>query len=286
MVTLPGVSVDNLRNLRRQYSGTDSPEQCLDLDHFNQCPDAIDYCYNSRGFRDQEWPQDATQLRTAIWCVGDSYTVGLGSAFVNTWPQRLALRTGQRVVSVAMDGASNQWIARRAGQICREIDPQNLVIQWSYLHRREQDLYLRYEQVWQAWYDQHRAPHWPRTTWAEFHRLPRDLQAEIAVDATWPVWADETADFYREIHATADSNQQDIEFTVRLWQLVTATRQTTNIIHSTVPDFAPAGSREEFKKSAPESFIEIEKLDLARDGLHYGTKTADEFVTRVITQLA
>jgi hypothetical protein len=36
-----------------------------------------------------------------------------------------------------MDGASNDWIARQATEILNEIQPDNIVIQWSYSHRRE-----------------------------------------------------------------------------------------------------------------------------------------------------
>ena len=92
------------------------------------------YCYNSRGFRDAEWPDDLTN---AIWCVGDSFTNGIGSAFEHTWPQVLGQRVQRRVITIALDGASNDWIARKCCEIYNEIQPQNIVIMWSYLHRRE-----------------------------------------------------------------------------------------------------------------------------------------------------
>jgi hypothetical protein len=36
-----------------------------------------------------------------------------------------------------MDGASNTWISRRAQQIIKEIAPKQMVVLWSYIHRRE-----------------------------------------------------------------------------------------------------------------------------------------------------
>jgi hypothetical protein len=36
-----------------------------------------------------------------------------------------------------MDGASNDWIARQACNIIRTVQPRNMIIMWSYVHRRE-----------------------------------------------------------------------------------------------------------------------------------------------------
>lgn len=282
---LPDLCVENFIALKQAYSGIDSPDLCFDKDHFNEYPHTISYNYNSRGFRDQEWPTTQDELKQAIWCVGDSFTVGVGSAFEHTWPQRLAAVTGQRCINIAMDGASNQWIARRAGQICREIGAKNIVIQWSYIHRREQDLYLRYEQVWQHWYDRHRAPHWPATSLAKFHSLPWELQLEIVIDKTWPDWKNETGDNLRAMHATPTTHQQDIEFTVKCWKLLESTRQNTKIIHSVIPGFAPSSVVNDFRQAAPKPYIEIQQQDWARDGHHYGQQTTETFVQQLVNQL-
>ncbi len=77
------LTVPELANRQCDYTGIDSVNECLDRELFTQWPHVIDYRYNSRGFRDQEWPQD---LASAIWCLGDSFTVGLGSRFEQTWP--------------------------------------------------------------------------------------------------------------------------------------------------------------------------------------------------------
>jgi hypothetical protein len=36
-----------------------------------------------------------------------------------------------------MDGASNEWISRIAEAIAKEVNPANIIIMWSYTHRRE-----------------------------------------------------------------------------------------------------------------------------------------------------
>jgi hypothetical protein len=123
-----------LANKQFNYSGLDSLDNCLDRELFTQWPHAIDYKYNARGFRDQEWPQD---LESAVWCLGDSFTVGLGSCFAHTWPQQLSQHSQCRTINVAMDGASNNWIARTACDVYDLARPRNMVVMWSYLHRRE-----------------------------------------------------------------------------------------------------------------------------------------------------
>jgi hypothetical protein len=124
-------------NKRWPYSGLDSPQSCPNKQHFDAYPYEVNYVYNSRGFRDTEWPNDAKELQQAIWCVGDSFTVGLGQPFDHIWPQVLSSRIGQRTINVSMDGASNDWIFRRSWDIINSVKPDCMVIMWSYTHRTE-----------------------------------------------------------------------------------------------------------------------------------------------------
>lgn len=118
-------------------SGIDSLEHARDPDYFKSYPYDVSYKYNSRGYRDKEWPDDIDHLRNLIWCIGDSFTVGLGCPIDLTWPAKLESVTGTRTINVSLDGASNMWIARKAIRVLTEIQPKNLIITWSYLHRRE-----------------------------------------------------------------------------------------------------------------------------------------------------
>lgn len=124
-------------NQHWQFSGMDHIDFCLDKSHFLSYTHNIEYQYNSRGFRDQEWPDNAQELRDAIWCIGDSFTVGIGSPITHTWPFQLSKITNRRVINVSMDGASNEWIARTTEKVVQAIDPTQIVIMWSYIHRRE-----------------------------------------------------------------------------------------------------------------------------------------------------
>jgi hypothetical protein len=134
---LPNCQIPELAGQHTDYYSADSPELCSNIQHFRAYPHHIDYKFNSRGFRDQEWPQDLAQLQTSIWCIGDSATVGVANPLEHTWVHLLGQRTGRRTINVSMTGASNTWIARKACEILQEIKPQHVVIQWSYFSRRE-----------------------------------------------------------------------------------------------------------------------------------------------------
>jgi hypothetical protein len=119
-----------------KHSGMDSIQWCFDVDYFKTYPHKISYDYNSRGFRDEEWPSN---LSNAIWCFGDSFTVGLGCPREHTWTYLLQQQTNCSTINVSMDGASNTWITRKCLEVIQEINPKIIVIQWSYTHRRESD---------------------------------------------------------------------------------------------------------------------------------------------------
>lgn len=134
---LPDLKLLSRVNQQWNFSGMDHIDYCADKNHFLSYPYPINYCYNSRGFRDCEWPNSLEQLANAIWCIGDSFTAGIGSPVAHTWPNRLAAKTGRRTINVSMDGASNEWISRVTQQICKQVQPKNIVVMWSYTHRRE-----------------------------------------------------------------------------------------------------------------------------------------------------
>lgn len=118
-----------------EYSGIDTEEHCVDKKHFREYSYPIHYNYNSRGFRDVEWPEN---LKTSIWCVGDSFTTGVGSPLEHTWPILLRNKISRRTINVSLDGGSNEWIARRSKQIIKEVNPEYMIIMWTFASRREQ----------------------------------------------------------------------------------------------------------------------------------------------------
>ena len=136
-VILPDFILPSRANQHWQYSGIDSIEHCLNKDYFRSYPHPIEYIYNSRGYRDAEWPSSIDELKNAVWCIGDSFTVGIGQPFDHIWPQVLSKNLGRRIINVSMDGASNDWISRVSKKIVSTFSPKAIVVLWSYFHRRE-----------------------------------------------------------------------------------------------------------------------------------------------------
>ena len=111
----------------------DTLEECGDKDHFLSYTKDISYRYNSRGFRDHEWPED---LSDVVWCVGDSFTVGIGQPFEETWPKLLQKKLGKRCLNLGENGCANDTMALRIQEICKLHSPKLVVVMWSYFARR------------------------------------------------------------------------------------------------------------------------------------------------------
>jgi hypothetical protein len=284
---LPDFVLPSRINQCWEYSGMDSPTNCLDKTHFKQYPHAISYHYNSRGFRDQEWPESSEDLKTAIWCVGDSFTVGLGSPVEHTWPWLLQKQTGQRIINVSMDGASNNWIARQVKQIQDTVAPKTIVIMWSYLHRRESSNNL---------------------TSDEERRLHSDIFSDDATDID---------NFKRCVELVDYSNTNILEFSVPHYTAIgienvahawsTFRGHSWPLEHPTtpqqlleLPEFVQHELKQQFNvweqfqqvleinyqlSTLIDRIVNVERLDLARDGHHFDRITAQWVVDRIVNQL-
>lgn len=117
----------------RSTVSPDTFEECFNKEHFMTYTKNISYSFNSRGFRDLEWPDD---LSDVIWCVGDSFTVGLGQPFEETWPKILEKKLGKRCINIGEAGCSNDMIQLRINEIKIKYDPKLIVVMWSYPWRR------------------------------------------------------------------------------------------------------------------------------------------------------
>jgi hypothetical protein len=284
---LPDVALTSRVNQSWKYSGIDSPTDCLDKTHFKQYPHAISYQYNSRGFRDQEWPDTLEELKTAIWCVGDSFTVGVGSPVEHTWPSMLQKQTGQRIINVSMDGASNNWISRQVKQIQHNIAPKNIVIMWSYLHRREcnysfksdEDRRLHSSRFPDESEDLLNFKHCtesvdltsdtvlqfsvPDYTAISFENL--DLTWKTLRGHTWPAVAPKTS---QELSALPAFIQSELKQNFKIWDFFQEQLEL-NCLLSTLTN----------------NIVNVTRLDLARDGHHFDVLTAQWVVDQIVDQL-
>jgi hypothetical protein len=232
---LPDLQLPSRANQRLEYTGLDSIDKSPDPDYFQNYAWPIAYEFNNRGFRDSEWPDSLEDLQQSIWCIGDSFTVGIGVPYQHTWFCRLGQATGRRTINVSMDGASNNWIARRARQILDVVQPAHMVIHWSFLHRREtHDVGLLDEQ--------------------------------------------------RRLYNVKSSAQEDID---NLAQCISSLGTHANIVHSFIPEFAPAADIDRavrLVQHLPHVPYFVAQ-DRGRDSLHYDCVTSDYFVQQIVPLL-
>jgi hypothetical protein len=274
---LPEFVLPSRVNQRWHYTGIDSPEQCQNTEHFYAYPDPVEYVYNNRGFRDAEWPVD---LKKSIWCIGDSFTVGLGQPWANSWPQLLQSKTNTRTINVSMDGASNDWIARKTLDLLDNVSPDIVVIQWSFIHRREESCYSIKQRLWSTFYNNIKDSSWPDCPDVNSRgALPARIQKEIAELHNNPEFLFSDED--RRLSNVDTTDQQDIEnLTLHIQQVDAAS--AGKVIHSFIPNFAPHSvDTQSILQLAKYSAGEVKQIDHSRDGFHYDLLTADRFVSSV-----
>ena len=283
---LPDFVLPSRVNQTWLYSGIDSLENCLDKKHFESYPYDITYLYNSRGFRDAEWPDSMKELQEAIWCVGDSFTVGIGSPLTHTWPWILQQTAQRRTINVSMDGASNMWIARKSFDIVNKIKPAHLVIQWSYISRREYTINDALEKYWQVFYKDISDPSWPPPDSIDsIDQLPKKILEEICqIHGGWgeSVIDDEL----RRLHTINCTVEDDMRNTLDCIGLLSQIK-STQITHSFIPNFVPGTHRGIIESQIDGTVIpEIRHLDTARDGHHYDINTSRAFVQQIAQYLS
>jgi hypothetical protein len=150
---LPDLILPFTVNAKRKTFGMDTIERCKDLNHFNSYPYDIEYSYNSRGYRGDNWPDNLDDLKKSVWCIGDSFTSGVGNPLEHTWPYILEKQLKIKCINIGLDGASNNWIKRRAIDIINHVSPKLIVIQWSYINRRESDNSMLNDELRCLWTD-------------------------------------------------------------------------------------------------------------------------------------
>ena len=292
---LPDFVLLSRQNQVWSESGLDSLASCLNVKHFKSYPHQVEYRYNSRGFRDAEWPEDINQLKNAIWCVGDSFTVGVGAPVEHTWPYILQKRLGIRTINVSMDGASNTWISRKSKDILQTINPKTLIIHWSFLNRRE----ISDHEIWnthadesiQEVYRMFCEPDWPTcNTMQEFANLPAHIQEKILSRWSKPCYTDED----RRRTDLESTLEQDLQNLVSCITDTVKNNKNSRIVHSFIPEFAQHTKSSDLQgiidQLSADLGIEIIKYffkrDRARDYHHYDLITTNYFVDQLLESLS
>lgn len=265
------------------FNGMDSPGHCLDISHFQNYPYTVDYRYNSRGFRDREWPTTCQELQNIIWCVGDSFTAGVGLAFEHTWAQMLHGISGKAIINISLDGSSNNWISRHIDNIINAVKPKIIIAHWTYSHRREHALSTVLDPVWCQYYNMIRDPSWPDCdSFDMVKHLDLKIQQEITQDERFQHWqSDIDTESQRRLRCIDSNYEDDIINTQNCIDFV-SNRSCTTILHSFVPRWHAVRPILNFH-GAPE--IEYDVYDLGRDGYHYGVQTARKFAEKLVAYL-
>lgn len=271
--------IPELKNKYFNVSGIDSIEHCSDKNFFQSFPYQVTYKYNSKGFRDREWPDS---IENCVWCIGDSFTVGLGLPFELIWTQQLQLHLNVPVITIAIDGASNQWIARKVKQVQNTASPVCIIAMWSYFHRRENnDSTLT---------DLQRRQHATVSTEVEdfelFENLIRSLASDHLVNLIVPdfhdvcalqkIWQDVRDDTW------AQNTPASLDF------LPNEIKQELHQVHK-VYDKLEVLIDLNHRFNAIKSlyrFVEYDVVDLARDSHHFGPKTCESIAAKLLPIVA
>lgn len=286
--------------------GLDSLSYCLDKTHFASYPHPVEYNYNSRGFRDAEWPNDLLGLKNAIWVFGDSFTVGVGSPISHTWPYAVAKELNKRVINVSMDGASNEWIARRAVDVYRAVQPSNMIIMWSYFHRRESTDTTKSDESRRLWVGVHSTPTrlWPANDYDDsadidnFHEcmnkvtcLPIDcihfvIPCAASVSTPAEFYQQELQAMWNRIKGTDWSNQAPLtkEEYQQLPQWIIDEIRTVHCCSDRFEhtyQFLGTNSSTQQRTSSHRYCGPVPQLDTARDGHHFDILSSQWVATAV-----
>ena len=229
-------------HMHGRYTGIDSFNKCMDKEHFLNYPYQIEYRHNSRGFRGPEWPSNIDDV---CWCIGDSFTSGVGQPYEHTWPYVFSSKSNIHTINISMDGASNMWISRKTIEIL-EIQPKYIIIQWSYVHRRERDIDIKIDSKNHINCDEE------RTIWYSSDTNEEDIQNTIDCINLVEINKKNTT----IIHTFVPNNVPE-EYNLMLMFKDLIEKMNINVVW-------------------------FDQLDYARDYFHYDIKTSTDLVEKII----
>ena len=233
--------VEKRRSKELPYHGLDDPKHCKkDVDEFHKWPDGdkISYAFNSRGFRDEDWPDTIEEMRKAIWMVGDSFTMGMGIAYDQAYKRAMEKATGKRVIDISLDGTWPSWRRRIALKITREIQPELIFVHWGYI--------WRYKRKY-------------RTLAQEVRDTIFKNQEQSAMDG-----------FIKTFRTLWDEPKGQTKLIHNFLPKFAGQNKSQNEIFAEIQKFTG--------EDTPYVCWDNEQLDTGRDGWHWGTKTVQKYV--------
>lgn len=131
---LQTVKIPYYADLKCKTLGLDSPDHCINKTYYKNYPHEIDYTFNEIGYRCR--PVDR-YLGNEILAIGDSFTLGLGVNQQDSWVSQLEYLLDCPVLNFSLNGASNDWIARKIKDLLMVFNPRCIIVHYSFSHRRE-----------------------------------------------------------------------------------------------------------------------------------------------------
>jgi len=286
---LPDFLLSTRKNQILTESGMDSKNDCLDKKHFENFPYQVIYEYNSRGFRDTEWPTDLKELKNAVWCFGDSFTVGIGSPIKHNWVNILQNKLNRRCVNISMDGASNKWIYRKIKRVIEDIGPELIIVQWSYLHRSESNDHTLRDEDRRIFAIKDEILDKNDVVQKEFFRLLEDIERSKG----------QTKIIYSSIPGTGVITIEDLNV---VWDSLKGTTWPEKIlsisdIESLRPDIVEELKQfkvywmfekhvQWYKNRYANMIYYVNQIDYARDKFHYDKLTAEKYILYFLNQIS
>ena len=142
---LQTIEIPYYSNLNCTTLGLDSIEHCFNKKHYTTYPDNINYSFNEIGYRHNSIKN---YQGNEILAVGDSFTLGLGVNQSDCWSSQLENMLNYPVLNFSLNGASNDWIARKIKDLLKIFKPKCVIAHYSFSHRRERP--------WPDWNDDER----------------------------------------------------------------------------------------------------------------------------------
>lgn len=288
---LPSVTIPELRNKVLNECGLDNIAKVSNREAFYAYPFSVYYQYNSRGFRDSEWPSSINELQDSIWCLGDSFTAGIASPAAHTWPVILEKSIGKRCINVSMDGASNQWLTRQILSIVKEVQPKTIVVHWSYFHRNERDNVELTDMQRRLHYSTNAIAGTELDLLNVFIQLVHGIEQNKGSTSIIHTFIPQGPSVYDSTTATrcwgniAGSGWPALPTALNLFNLLSSDikKELKNFNeYERFKNFADFGNRYDQLLSSVVSVPELEQIDFARDGHHYDIVTATNFVNKLV----
>lgn len=255
-------------------------------------PWTITYEFNSRGYRDREWP---ASLKDPVWCIGDSATMGIGAPAEHAWPFVLEKLINKPTINVSILAGSNDFVYRKAMELLTEIQPETIVCNWTFLTRRDlenhqiqQFIQSEKSRLWIEFYNNVKDVSWPACdTQENMSLLPENIQQELLNLYQVPdiVLTDEMLQQDFGPHAILLSSEVLVEYFINLVLEIEHNKKNTKVIHMLLPKF---GTAEEIRmvynqfQLAKIDYVQQQTLDIARDGRHWDILTSKDISNKLL----